>query len=120
MNLIRVEFPFAHDGFGVFVVSQTEEDRLAQDAVAGPLAELYLGYELRRGEVRFGHFTGHRNEGRGLAGDCVEFGADFSQELRIEARADVADVDEVVTVVDTEQERAERSAAAPWIGPTPR
>src|SRR4030095_5440143 len=88
-----------------------------QFAVAGPLGEGDLNDDRRLDPVRPQTRQADRlRERRRVERDRVEPGAQVEEQFRVEARADLAREDEVVSLEEADQQCAEPNAASLRIG----
>src|SRR3954452_9473321 len=103
-----------HDLARRLVIAQTEETRVPQPAVAGPLGEAHLRHQLRLDPGRAAH-AGDLVVAREWSRVALQLAhplAQLAQRLAVESGAHLARVDEVAVTVVAEQQRAELLARA--------
>src|SRR5579859_5562399 len=93
----------------LFVRAQTLKRRMADLALVGPLGELDLGHEPRRGPVRVAAKPAgrRRRERTGLHFDALERRAQLARALRRESRADLAREHQPILLIRPDEQRAD-------------
>src|SRR5439155_20869142 len=102
----------AHAVFGPLVVAQSQEGRVADATVCGPLGEPHLADELRLDPPVAAAPGCADVERRGRARERCEPFRDARERRFVEPRADLRDIDEPAVRIEPEVERAEVRARA--------
>src|SRR4051794_13766926 len=101
------------------VVAQATEGRVAQLAVAGPLAEAHLGDQLRLHPAGLARQLADRiGEGGLRLLELAQLRAEIAQCLLVETGADLARVEQLALLVVADQQRPELGAGALRSGET--
>src|SRR5262252_7692145 len=105
-----------HDGGGGLVLAETEEGRMAHPSIFRPLAEAYLGDQLRLDPVRAADARGRRSEGTRLTLERAQAARELPQRFFRESRPDLPCVDQPAILMDAGEQRPQPHARTLRIG----